>query len=64
MTSDGTTFVGGGYGPQGLAAWTIKLDKVNLCHAPPGNPKKAHTINVPFRGAMDAHLKHGDTIGI
>jgi hypothetical protein len=64
MTSDGTTFVGGGYGPHGLAAWTIKLDKVNICHAPPGNPKNAHTINVPFRGDMDDHLKHGDTIGV
>jgi hypothetical protein len=64
MTSDGTTFVGGGYGPHGLAGWTIKLDKVNICHAPPGNPENTHTITVPFRGDMDDHLKHGDTIGV
>jgi len=64
MTPDGTRFVGSGYAPnKGLAGWIIDIPTVNICHAPPGNPKNTHTINVPFRGDMGNHLKHGDTIG-
>ena len=63
VTPDGTRFVGSGYSPRGLAGWVIDLQKVNICHAPPGNPKNTHTINVLFRGDMANHLKHGDTIG-
>jgi len=63
MSADGTTHVGSGAGPRGGAGWMIKMDKVNICHAPPGNPGNAHTINVPFVGTMAEHLKHGDTIG-
>jgi hypothetical protein len=40
------------------------MDKVNICHAPPGRPSNTQTINVPFVGAMADHLKHGDTIGV
>jgi hypothetical protein len=64
MSADGTTHVGTGAGPRGGAGWMIKMDKVNICHAPPGNPGNAHTINVPFVGTMAEHLKHGDTIGV
>ena len=64
VTPDGTRFIGVGYGPRGQAGWVIELQNVNICHAPPGNPKNAHTINVPFRGDMDDHLRHGDTIGV
>jgi len=64
MSADGTTHVGSGAGPRGGAGWMIKMDKVNICHAPPGNPGNAHTINVPFVGTMAEHLKHGDTIGV
>ena len=64
ISADGTTHIGTAAGPRGAAGWIIRLDKVNICHAPPGNPKNAHTINVPFRVDMDDHLKHGDTIGV
>ena len=64
ISSEGTTHVGTGFGPRGLAGWMIKLDKVNVCHAPPGNPNNAHTISVPFINDMDDHLAHGDTIGV
>ena len=37
-------------------------EKVEICHAPPGNPDNAHTISVGA-SALDAHLKHGDTQG-
>jgi hypothetical protein len=65
MTPDGTKFVGSGYAPhlKGLAGWIIDMQTVNICHAPPGNPRNTQSITVPFRGDMGDHLKHGDTIG-
>lgn len=33
-----------------------------ICHIPPGNPYAAHTITVG-EPAVEAHLKHGDTLG-
>lgn len=33
-----------------------------ICHIPPGNPNAAHTITVG-EPAVEAHLKHGDTLG-
>lgn len=36
--------------------------KTTLCHVPPGNPSKAHTITVSS-SAVDAHMAHGDYIG-
>ncbi len=35
---------------------------VTICHIPPGNPDKAHTIRVSVR-AVPAHLAHGDHCG-
>ena len=35
---------------------------VTLCHAPPGNPDNAHTVDVGAP-AVPAHLAHGDTEG-
>ncbi len=66
MTPDGTKFVGSGYAPhlKGLAGWIIDIPTVNICHAPPGNPRNTQTINVPFRGDMGDHLNHGDTVGV
>jgi uncharacterized membrane protein len=64
MNADGTRFVGSGYSPRGLSGWMIDIPTVNICHAPPGNPTNTQTINVPFRGDMGDHLKHGDTIGV
>ncbi len=37
-------------------------DLVTICHHPPGNPDNAHTITVG-RGAVEEHLRHGDTLG-
>jgi len=64
MSADGTKLTGTAKGPFGNAGYIVELDKVNICHAPPGNPGNAQTINVPFRGALGDHLKHGDTIGV
>lgn len=64
ISADGTTHVGTGVSQRGAAGWKIELDKVNVCHAPPGSLKNAKTINVPFLGAMGEHLKHGDTVGV
>jgi uncharacterized membrane protein len=64
MSSDGLTHLGSAFSPRGGAGWIIKLDKVNLCHATPGSVSKTRTINVPFRGGMNEHLGHGDTIGV
>ena len=36
--------------------------KVVVCHTPPGNPDNQHTITVGSP-AVQAHLKHGDTLG-
>ncbi len=39
------------------------VDKVTICHFPPGNPANAHTI-VVGAPAVPAHLElHGDTLG-
>jgi uncharacterized membrane protein len=64
ISADGTEFVGSGFGPRGGAGWLIRMDKVNVCHAPPGNPANARTISVPFVNTMNEHLKHGDTVGV
>ncbi|HSB57646.1 MAG TPA: hypothetical protein VLD38_07550 [Nitrosopumilaceae archaeon] len=39
-----------------------KNNKVTICHIPPGNPDRAHTISIA-NGALDAHLTHGDHLG-
>jgi len=36
--------------------------KVKICHIPPGNHKKAKTIEVSKR-SLEAHLDHGDVLG-
>ena len=64
IDADGTTHIGTGAGPRGAAGWKIDLDKVNICHAPPGNPRNTQTISVPFVDIMADHLAHGDTIGV
>lgn len=37
-------------------------ERVTICHVPPGNPGRAHTIRIS-RSALEAHLAHGDTLG-
>ena len=40
-----------------------EVEKVTICHIPPGNPDNAHTITVGAP-AVPAHLaEHGDSIG-
>ena len=63
MNGDGTKLIGTANGPLGTTGYIVELDKVDVCHAPPGNPANHQTINVPFRGSMADHLKHGDTVG-
>ena len=38
------------------------VSKVTLCHVPPGNPSKAHSITVASP-SVSAHLDHGDYLG-
>jgi hypothetical protein len=46
--------------PRTVAAAAV--EKVSICHIPPGNPENAHTI-VVGAPAVPAHLAHGDTAG-
>jgi hypothetical protein len=41
---------------------TVTPKKVTICHIPPGNPENRQTITVD-ESAVQAHLKHGDTLG-
>ena len=36
--------------------------KVDVCHIPPGNPEKAHTLTIS-ENALGDHLDHGDRVG-
>jgi hypothetical protein len=38
------------------------LEKVTICHIPPGNPDKAKTLSIGA-GSVADHLAHGDTLG-
>lgn len=40
----------------------LQAGKVEVCHIPPGNPSKAHTLEVS-PSAVNAHLNHGDYRG-
>ena len=40
----------------------VDREKVVICHVPPGNPDRSHTIIVST-AAQDAHLAHGDVVG-
>jgi hypothetical protein len=37
-------------------------DKITICHHPPGNNKKAHSITISCK-AMKGHINHGDYFG-
>jgi hypothetical protein len=39
----------------------VVLDKVTVCHVPPGNPGNCQEISVSLN-ALDAHLDHGDNL--
>lgn len=40
-----------------------KSVKVDICHIPPRNPSKFHTINISQK-ALQEHLDHGDLLGL
>jgi len=40
----------------------VTSGKTTICHIPPGNPDKAHTLSVG-NSAVAAHLAHGDYLG-
>ena len=64
ISADGTRIIGSGFIlPLGsFYGWVLDINKVTVCHAPPGNPNNAHTVQVDF-GSLDDHLGHGDTLG-
>ncbi len=41
----------------------LDISKVSVCHAPPGNPDNARTINIAWESVAD-HVGHGDFLGI
>ena len=41
---------------------TSTVEKITLCHVPPGNPSKAHSISIAS-SSVSAHLAHGDYLG-
>ena len=45
-----------------VSSSTTSVERVTLCHIPPGNPSNAHTITVGSP-AVAAHLAHGDDLG-
>jgi uncharacterized membrane protein len=63
VSDDGRTIAGWGFSPNAQIAFVVDIPKVRLCHAPPGNPNNARTIEVEFPGSLDDHLEHGDTVG-
>lgn len=38
-------------------------DKIVVCHSPPGNPDNQRILSIG-KNALDAHLSHGDKLGI
>ena len=46
--------------PAGTAAQGVQ--KIEVCHTPPGNPANTRTLSIPD-AALDAHLAHGDWVG-
>lgn len=41
---------------------TVNEGKVEVCHIPPGNPEKLHTISIS-EDDVQTHLDHGDFEG-
>lgn len=58
---DGTinVYVSNNYSSTGSL---LKSGKTIICHIPPGNPDKAHTLSIA-NSAVAAHLAHGDYLG-
>lgn len=52
-------YVGNNYTSSGSV---LTSGKTVICHIPPGNPDKAHTLSVG-NSAVAAHLAHGDYLG-
>ena len=63
LSHDGRTIVGWGVSATSIVGFRLDIPKVKICHAPPGNPNNAHTIQVAFPEGIEDHLTHGDTLG-
>lgn len=64
VSGDGRTVGGYGFSPYGIQGFIVRMPKIVICHAPPGNPANKKSIEVPFPGGLASHLAHGDTIGL
>lgn len=63
VSADGTIIAGFGANPDGWTeGFVIDMSKVSVCHAPPGNPASARTLNIAFSSIGD-HVAHGDFLG-
>ena len=56
VSGDGRVIAGWGGYASNYYGWTLKIDKVKVCH-------NHTTIDVAFPSSMDVHLGHGDTFG-
>ena len=63
VSADGRKITGWGVTNTALVGFLVDIQKVKICHAPPGNPNNAHTIEVAFPEGLEDHLEHGDTLG-
>ena len=62
-TTDCKTITGYAVNPDNLnEAWVLDINKVSICHAPPGNQDNARTLNINWDSIGD-HLAHGDFLG-
>ena len=63
VSADGKVMAGKGYNPDGWQeGFVVDLNKLWVCHAPPGHPENARTLAVEF-GSVGDHLAHGDFLG-
>lgn len=64
VSGDGKTVGGYAFSPYAIQGFVVQMDKVVICHAPPGNPANKRSIDISFPGGLASHLAHGDTIGM
>jgi hypothetical protein len=63
VSADGRKITGWGLTTTNVVGWLVDIQKVKVCHAPPGNPSNKHAIEVSFPEGIEDHLAHGDTLG-
>jgi hypothetical protein len=63
VSADGTIMAGRGINPDGrVEGFIVDIEKLWVCHAPPGNPAGARTLGINL-GAAGDHVAHGDFMG-